>query len=237
MKPPECGDRPLFDAYAQTYDQALAEGLAVSGEDKQFFAAERVKWLARCLAQLQFRPKNVLDFGCGTGSAAPFLLAVPGVESVTGLDVSAEGLRVAERLCGSDRVRFQLTSQFEARGQMDLAYCNGVFHHIAPSERDQAVQLVRNALRPDGLFAFWENNPWNPGTRYVMSRIPFDREAITLSPFEAKRLLRQNGFQVVRTDFLFLFPHALRFFRFVEPMVSRLPCGAQYQILARRAKA
>lgn len=237
MKPTECGDRPLFDAYAKNYDQALAKGLSVSGEDKEFFASERAKWLARCLARLQFRPKTALDFGCGTGSATPFLMALPGVESLTGLDVSSEGLRVAEQLYGSDRVRFQPTSQFTGRGQTDLAFCNGVFHHIPPRERDQAVRLLFSALRPEGLFAFWENNPWNPGTRYVMSRIPFDRDAITLTAPEAKRLLRDNGFQVLRTDFLFLFPHSLRVFRFVEPMVSRLPCGAQYQILARRAGA
>jgi SAM-dependent methyltransferase len=234
MKSTECADRPLFDAYAESYDDALAKGLAVSGEDKQFFACERAKWLERCLARLQFQPRTLLDFGCGTGSATPFLLALPGVESLTGLDVSAEGLRVAERLYGSDQVRFQLTTQFADRGQTDLAFCNGVFHHIPPHERDQALRLVFSALRPDGLFAFWENNPWNPGTRYVMSRIPFDRDAITLSAPQAKHLLRSNGFQILRTDFRFLFPHSLRFLRFVEPLVSRLPCGAQYQILARR---
>src|SRR5262249_33285054 len=45
-----------FDGYAQNYDAALNQGLAVSGEDKGFFARGRIAWLARCLDLLQFRP-------------------------------------------------------------------------------------------------------------------------------------------------------------------------------------
>jgi hypothetical protein len=26
-------------------------------------------------------------------------------------------------------------------------------------------------MRPGGVVALWENNPWNPATRYVMGRI------------------------------------------------------------------
>ena len=81
--------------------------------------------------------------------------------------------------------------------------------------------------------AFWENNPWNPGTRYVMSRIPFDRDAITLTPPEARRMLQAGGFDILRTDFLFIFPRVFSWFRGVEPFLVQLPLGAQYQVLCR----
>src|SRR5437016_74764 len=61
---------PEFDQYAGEYDRALAEGLSVSGEDKSYFARGRVIWLANCLRQLGHEARTVLDFGCGTGSAA-----------------------------------------------------------------------------------------------------------------------------------------------------------------------
>ncbi len=80
----------------------------------------------------------------------------------------------------------------------------------------------------------WENNPWNPGTRYVMSRIPFDRDAVTLTPREARALVRANGFDIVDTTFLFIFPRALRWLRALEPPLARLPFGAQYQVLCRK---
>jgi SAM-dependent methyltransferase len=124
--------------------------------------------------------------------------------------------------------------EYRPMGTIDLAFCNGVFHHIPLNRRDEAVSYIRDALRPGGMFAFWENSPWNPGTRYVMSRIPFDRDAITLTPPEARTLLARNGFEIVRTDFLFVFPRVLSWLRVLEPHLSSLPLGAQYQILARR---
>ena len=61
----------------------------------------------------------------------------------------------------------------------DLAYSNGTFHHIPPAKRMDALGFIFQRLKPGGIFALWENNPWNPGTRWVIeSRIPFDRDAI-----------------------------------------------------------
>jgi SAM-dependent methyltransferase len=115
-----------------------------------------------------------------------------------------------------------------------MVYCNGVFHHIAVAERASSLDYIRRCLRPGGLFALWENNPWNLGTRYVMSRCSFDRDAIMISPPEAARLLRAQGFQVISIHYLFFFPRFLKRFRFLEPHFSRIPLGAQYQILCRK---
>ena len=109
----------------------------------------------------------------------------------------------------------------------NLAFCNGVFHHIPPAQRPGALDYIRRSLKPGGLFALWENNPWNPGTRYVMSRIPFDSDAILVWPRQARALLRTAGFDILRTDFLFVFPRALRSLRGFEASLSRLPLGAQ----------
>jgi len=220
-----------FDEYAEDYDAALAQGLSVSGEDKNYFAQGRIMWLADCLRQMQERPTSVMDFGCGTGSAVRFLLDVIGGESVLGVDTSPKSLEVARRTYDSERTEFLLLGQYRPSGQLDLAFSNGVFHHIPPAERAQAVNYVYRSLRPGGLFSLWENNPWNPGTRYIMSKCPFDHDAITLTSSETRRLLRRGGFEVIRTDFLFIFPRMLRSFRAIEPLVSRLPFGAQYQVL------
>ena len=47
-------------------------------------------------------------------------------------------------------------------------------------------------------------------------------------------MLRNGGFEVLHTDFLFIFPHILNWLRWIEPMVSRLPFGGQYMVLARK---
>jgi len=224
-----------FDAFAAEYDAMLARGISVSGEDKNYFARGRVAWLARCLAGSQKHPLTALDFGCGTGSATPFLLNELQLESLVAVDASVQSLIMARRIYDDLRVRFVSLAEYRPEGVFDLAFCNGVFHHIPPGDRGNALELVRRSLRPGGLFAFWENNPWNPGTQYVMRRIPFDRDAVTLSPPTARHLLTRSGFKVLRTDFLFFFPRFLSWFRPLEPCLVSLPLGAQYQILCQRA--
>ena len=223
-----------FDAYAAEYDAALAQGISISGEDKNYFARGRVAWLARCLSGLEERPRTVMDFGCGTGSSIPFLLNEFMLESLLGVDMSVESLAIAERLYGGPRVQFASRVEEQPAKHMDLAFCNGVFHHIPLIDRSRAMNSVYSSLRPGGLFAFWENNPWNPGTRYVMSRIRFDRDAIRLSPPAALRSLREGGFEIIRVDFLFFFPRCLSWLRSLEHRLTRLPLGAQYQILCRK---
>ena len=223
-----------FDQYAESYDAALEKGIAVSGESKDFFAAGRVHWLQRCLRALDCAPTTLLDFGCGTGSASPWLIEAFGPSALLGVDLSGKSIDVARAAHGAETVSFQTLAAWKPGGDVDLAFCNGVFHHIPLDQRAGAARSVFDALRPGGTFALWENNPWNPGTRYVMSRIPFDRDAIMLWPGETRRLLRDQGFDIVRTDFLFVFPGMLRALRGVEPLLSKLPLGAQYQVLARR---
>jgi len=226
-----------FDEYAADYEEALQRGLSVSGESKDYFAEKRIEWLKGCLDRLgSASPASVLDYGCGTGSAAPFLSSILGAKDILGVDISAASVRVAAReQAGAAGARFDTLDGYRPDGAFDLAFCNGVFHHIPLPERASAVRYVHASLKPGGLFAFWENNPWNPGTRYIMSRIPFDRDAVTLTPPEARRLLEAGGFEVVQTHFLFLFPNSLRSLRKLEPPLARLPLGAQYQVLCRRS--
>ena len=223
-----------FDEFADNYDAALDRGISLSGEGKEYFARRRAEWLRFCLQGLMECPQRVMDYGCGSGSATPFLTNVLGAGLVHGVDLSAKSLISARRQYGSDRAEFHSLDRYQPKGILDLVYCNGVFHHIPPSDRITALNFIWRSLLPGGFFALWENNPWNPGTRLVMSRIPFDRGAVMLTPHEGCRLLRASGFEILRTDFLFIFPRLLRVLRRVEPWLSPFPLGAQYQILCRK---
>jgi predicted TPR repeat methyltransferase len=224
----------LFDRYAGNYELALSNALAPSGENREYFAEGRVEWLRRCLVKLGVRPRAVLDFGCGDGLTSPLLRRSLRAESCTGVDVSSKSVELARKHFATEHIRYEVLADLPADEQMDLAYCNGVFHHIKPLERPDALSLIRDALKPGGLLAFWENNSWNPAARYVISRCPFDKDAILLSPLEARSLLKQTGFEILRTDFRFIFPHALRGLRKLEDFAVRLPLGAQYQVLCRK---
>jgi hypothetical protein len=67
-----------------------------------------------------------------------------------------------------------------------------------------------------------------------MSRVPFDKDAQMLFPHQARHLLRAGGFEIVLTDYLFVFPAMLKALRPLEPSLCKLPLGGQYMVLARK---
>jgi hypothetical protein len=67
-----------------------------------------------------------------------------------------------------------------------------------------------------------------------MNKCPFDSDAQPISVINGKRLLEKNGFKIVNTSFWFIFPNALRCLRFTEQILSPLPIGAQYLLLAQK---
>ena len=223
-----------FDRFAHQYDALLEESLQITGEDKDYFARGRLEWLARRLAERRFNPETVLDFGCGSGSTIPLFFEILGARRVIALEDSPELLKIAAQTHGDRNVSFVLGPAFDGRGSCDLVFCSAVFHHIPHAERPNVAREIRGYLKPGGLFALWEHNGWSPAARYVMSRCEFDRGARPLSALSARRLLREAGFDVVSTDFLFIYPRFLRLLRWSERLLARLPLGAQFQVLGRK---
>lgn len=223
-----------FDRYAADYDAALHRGVSLSGERKEFFAEARVAWLWRRAHRIIGDVQILMDYGCGTGSSVPILRDRFQPHSLLGIDVSATSLGIASHDHGGPTTRFVRPKDYAPRSQVQLVFSNGTFHHIPVAERPGVVQYLSRALVPGGVLAIWENNPWNPGTRMVMRRIPFDRDAVKVSAPALRRLLRGQGFEILHTDFLFIFPHALKALRGVEPWLVRLPLGAQYLVVARK---
>lgn len=227
---------PTFDNYAGNYHETLNKALNASGEDSEYFATKRIEWTKIKLEKLAPNNcvKNVLDFGCGTGDSIPILNTTFKPEILAGTDPSEKSIEVAKANHSSEITGFYTVEELPETVEYDLIYCNGVFHHIPPTERSDALKIVLKSLSPDGSFALWENNPWNPGTKYVMSKCPFDEDAVTLSCLKAKKLLTNNGFKIINISFKFIFPKALGFLRFIEKPLSPLPIGAQYLILAKK---
>jgi trans-aconitate methyltransferase len=223
-----------FDRFSASYNKDLAESLVATGESRDFYAQGRIEWTAQCVSRLGLDVRRILDYGCGDGTCAPILAAKLKADRVVGVDVSSASIAEARKSNLTDSVSFLTTDEWDPDGSMDLVYANGVFHHIRPSERKENLAAIRRALGHEGLFAFWENNPWNPGTRYLMSHCAFDESAITISPREARGMLTQAGFRILRFDFHFYFPRQLRVFRPAERWLRKVPFGGQYQVLCKR---
>jgi len=219
----------LFDRAAE-YEAMLSQGICLSGENQEFFIHGRIRDLR---SQVPANPRRILDFGCGTGNSCMRLGEVFPTAEIVGADLSDEALRYARMRISSNRLMFVNISDLPQLERFDLCYINGVFHHILPGERQQILLMIRELLNPGAYFALFENNPWNPGTRMVMRRIPFDRDAIPLSFLEARHRIKTAGFDVCGTRFLFYMPSALASLRFIEALFVKVPLGAQYYVLAR----
>jgi SAM-dependent methyltransferase len=224
-----------FDHLADNYKQSISPWVRITGETIEFYAQSRIKWVAKQVKEMGLHPRNIMDFGCGVGLAIPFLLAEFGSDSqIIGVDVSSDSLEIARSKYASRNIRFQSLDNYTPSQSIDLVYCNGVFHHIPVNERDGAMRYVRDSLRPDGFFALWENNPWNPLARYNMTHAEIDRNAIPINPPHGKTIITANGFELLKMRYFFIFPAFLGFLRPLEPLLSQLPIGAQYVVLSRK---
>ncbi len=168
-----------FDRFAENYEALLKPWLKVTGSPREYFAETRMRWLARLLREQGFAVRSAMDFGCGTGISIPLLINIVGAAHVIGVDTSEASLDVARRTLNHPSVRLEIVDAYAFRqGTLDLV-CNGVFHHIEPAERARADRVhVQASLRTGGLFAFWENNPWNPIVNYSMKHGEVDRNAV-----------------------------------------------------------
>jgi SAM-dependent methyltransferase len=233
MKPADA-NKSEFDRSAHNYEALFRPWLKIAGASREYFARSRVNWLSFLLREQEFVPRRVMDFGCGTGMSLSLLADILEAEEVTGLDTSEESLAVARDAVGNRQVRLATPASYLPQQDLDLVFCNGVFHHVPVGEQAAAMNYVYRCLRPGGMFAMWENNPWNPVHAFAMKCSEIDENAVPLPPPESRRLVQTERFQLIRTDYLFFFPGYLRWLQPLEKRLTKMPLGAQYQVLARK---
>jgi cyclopropane-fatty-acyl-phospholipid synthase len=201
-------DRQYSCGYFTAPDQAIEQAQA---NKKRHIAAKLL------LAPGQ----RVLDIGCGWGGLALYLAKECGV-SVTGLTLSTEQLRVAERRAAAaglgDRVRFELRDYREMQGSFDRVVSVGMFEHVGVVHYAEFFAKVKQLLAEDGVALLHsigrqdgpaQTNPWlrkyifPGGYSPAMSEVVpvVERSGLWITDIEILRLHYADTLRAWRTRF------------------------------------
>ena len=219
-----------FDAISERgYEELLADPLRDAfTENSDFFHQEKVRQMDQWL---QGNPSNLhLDIGCGQGELLK-LLRQQHQGAFYGAEISSGMLRSQHVngaiLYGPNRLPFP-DNTFSS---ISIA-C--VFHHVVPTERAALIHEMHRVLRPQGSAFVFEHNPYNPMTRWIVSRTPVDRDAQLLTARQLKALA-QNTFSQSLASYYLFFPEAISpRFNWAKPLLSKVPMGGQYCVQLRK---
>lgn len=219
-------DKPEFDQYAEQYDQLLGETIPESLNEDSYFAEYKIALMAARSSEKKLG--RILDFGCGSGRSLVYLDQYFPDTELWGYDISPASLKIS-----AQRVpRAKLFSDWDTLSGMhfDAILAANVFHHIPPDQRQQALTQCQRILDKNGQMFLFEHNPFNPATRWIFERCPFDVNAKMLSLKTALDLAFKAGFHSEQHGYTLFFPRPLAFLRGLEPWLECIPLGAQYYV-------
>lgn len=223
--------QPEFDEYAAEYDRLTRNPIRDRfTENKVFFHTRKWSLIERFFAQrgIQSSRLDWLDMGCGKGE----LLSIgkPQVASVAGCDVSPGMLSGCQE--GIDaRLQTSPTELPFGSRSFDFVTAVCIYHHVAIADRAALTKEVVRVLRPGGRFCIIEHNPLNPVTRWIVSQLPIDRDAILLSSWNTGSLQRSAGLRIEQTVNFLYFPETVyKKIGTFENWLTAIPLGGQYAV-------
>ncbi|MGH8976916.1 MAG: class I SAM-dependent methyltransferase [Acidimicrobiia bacterium] len=223
-----------FDEYSDTYRESVQSSIDFGGQELEYYTRRKVDHLLELTARHLDDPARLdfLDVGCGVGETDAFLASCVG--ALHGVDVASEA--VARAAARNPTVSYRAydgdTLPYEDQA-FDVAFSICVVHHVEPPHRARFFREMRRVVRPGGLAAIFEHNPYNPLTRVAVSRCPFDEDAVLLSRRTCKRLLRGAGLAPVEAKYIVFLPFDRDIVPRIERGISWLPLGAQHYVAAR----
>ena len=120
-----------------------------------------------------------------------------------------------------------------AGGAFDAAFAFCVYHHIDVWDRVRHLRELRRVVRPGGVVAVFEHNPFNPVTRVIFRRATVDRGCQMIYPSVLRRMFVDAGLVDVSVGYLLFMPERVAaVIGFVEDALRWLPLGGQYFLSA-----
>lgn len=223
-----------FDRLASDYKELLNDPVReYFAPGSAFFLTRKIDMLLEFAARerVNTRQATWLDVGCGKGDL--LRAAQPHFARALGCDVSL-GMITECRELGVVHQVDPLRLPFED-SSVDWVTAVCILHHISPQERAPLVADIYRVLRPGGIFAIIEHNPFNPAVQLIIRRTPVDENANLLTAKTARRLMQAASMQTVATRYFLFVPQRIYDWAApVERALGRAPLGGQYVVFGRR---
>ncbi len=223
-----------FDRLAPEYKELLNDSVReYFAPGSEFFLTRKIDILLEFAARerVDTRQATWLDVGCGKGdllrAAQPHFARALGCDVSLGMITECRDLDVVHQI---DPLRLPF-----ADGSVDWVTAVCIFHHIRPEDRTRLVADIHRVLRPGGIFAVIEHNPFNPVVQVIVRRTPVDENARLLSAGATRRLLQAASMLTVATRYFLYVPQ--RIYGWAAPVewaLGRVPLGGQYVVFGRK---
>lgn len=220
-----------FDQYDTEYQNLVEDSMSFSGMSHDYVTQAKVDLIV-ATAERRFgnlEACQILDVGCGIGLTDAFLFDKPW--KVSGTDVSAKSIEKARQR--NPQVEYTVGEEnrlpFDDKS-FDLCFTICVMHHVPPADWTNFLCEMRRILKPEGVAMVIEHNPFNPLTRLVVNRCPFDADAVLLSKRTLIQHVREAKLKPLSSSYFLFTPW--KKLQFVDHLLSWLPMGAQYCLAA-----
>jgi ubiquinone/menaquinone biosynthesis C-methylase UbiE len=220
-----------FDRHAATYASAVNDSIAFSGLKVDTFVRAKLFHLRRIFKQHGILPSDrVVDVGCGVGTYEMSL--VEDWPNIAGIDVSQESIVQARQNCpGVSFSSFDGKQMPFESGSVAAAFAICVWHHVPVEDWSLFLMEIFRILRPGGILAVFEHNPWNPLTRWAVERCVFDKDAVLLSMPQARRRMSAAGFSLKQSEYILSVPATTGVAGQIDRWLGSVPTGAQYLVV------
>lgn len=128
-----------FDKFANNYREIHTENVQkVSGADSDYFTEYKIAEISRFIND----GKVWLDFGCGDGNSARFILKYFPHSQYYGVDVSGESIEVAKKrnIFGAHFECYDGNKLPFEENTFDIVFIACVLHHIPIDLRDKLLK-------------------------------------------------------------------------------------------------
>jgi SAM-dependent methyltransferase len=226
---------PEFDHMASSYEELLKDPIRDRfSAGTRFFHERKLLLIKAFWASAGRSTENLswVDIGCGKGDL--LRLGAAGFGKAMGCDVSQEMMAASGGL--DLRLQSDPTVLPFADASADFVTAVCVYHHVPPAARAALTREIRRILKPGGVSAIIEHNPWNPATQIIVRRTPVDADAILLQMPETTSLMQAASLKILHREFFLYLPEKL-YYRasWLESWCRRIPLGGQYAVFGEKS--